>query len=93
MLPTCPIHLLLEFADCYSILWADFDAHAASPAKDIVCHNIPVVTDLASNPILGIGDEDRGGAVFQAFSAVEGADALCFIYLNTYGTFWGFKFS
>jgi len=85
--------LFLEFTNCYSILWADFDAYAASPAKDIACHNIPVITDLASNPILGVGDEDRGGAIFQAFSTVKGADAFCFIYLNAYGALWDFEFS
>ena len=85
--------LFFEFTNCYSILWAGFDAYAASPAKDIVCHDIPVVTDLAFHPVLGIGDEDRGGAVFQALSAVEGADALRFIYLNAYGALWDFEFS
>lgn len=85
--------LFLEFADCYSVLWADFDTYAASPTEGVVCYYVPVVADLASKPLLGIGNEDRGGTFFQAFSAFKGTDTFCLIYLNGHCTLWNIKFS
>ena len=85
--------LFLEFIYCYSIFWAKFDAYAASPAEIIDCHNTPVVADFASHSLLGIGYEDRGGTIFQAFSTFKGTYTFCFVYLNAHCALWNMKFS
>jgi len=85
--------LFLEFTDRYRVLWADFDAYAASPAEGVVCHDVPVGADLASKPLFRIGDENRGGTVFQAFSTVKGTNTFCLIYLNGHRALWNREFS
>jgi len=86
-------NVVFKFTNCYRIFGANFSAYIASPAKGVVCHNVPFVADLAFHSLLRIGFKDCGGAVFQAHSTIKWASTFCLVYLDAHCALWNRELS